>query len=49
MAFALGASFAVTIGPDEWKLGKMKLKKMATGEEVALDFTNVRDLLRKVG
>ena len=48
MADALGARFALTIGPDEWKLGKMKLKKLATGGEATLDFTNVEGMLREV-
>ncbi|HUJ73076.1 MAG TPA: His/Gly/Thr/Pro-type tRNA ligase C-terminal domain-containing protein, partial [Verrucomicrobiae bacterium] len=48
LADALGARFALTIGPDEWKLGKMKLKKLTTGEESTLDVTSIRGLLRKV-
>jgi histidyl-tRNA synthetase len=47
MADALGARFALTIGPDEWKLGKMKLKRLATGGEATLDFTNVKGTLRE--
>jgi len=48
LADALGARFALTIGPDEWKLGKMKLKKLATSVEATLDFTNVKGLLHEV-
>ena len=32
-ASAAGARFAVTIGPDEWSTGEVKLKNMATGAE----------------
>src|ERR1017187_720341 len=48
LADALEARFALTIGPDEWKLGKMKLKKLTTGGETTLDFTNVKGMLHEV-
>jgi histidyl-tRNA synthetase len=32
-ASALGARFAVVVGPEEWKSGEVKLKNMATSEE----------------
>jgi histidyl-tRNA synthetase len=48
MADALGARFALTMGPDEWKLGQMKLKRLATGVESTLDFANVKGMLREV-
>ncbi|HUJ09051.1 MAG TPA: histidine--tRNA ligase [Verrucomicrobiae bacterium] len=47
MADALGARFALTIGPDESKSQKYKLKKMATSEEKVLDLASVKELLRK--
>jgi histidyl-tRNA synthetase len=47
MADALGARFALTLGPEEWKVGKMKLKRLATGEEAMVDLANVKESLRK--
>ena len=47
MADALDARFALTLGPEEWKGGKMKLKRLATGEEATVPLTNVKELLRK--
>jgi len=47
MADALGARFALTLGPEEWKSGKMKLKRLATGEEATVPLTNVKEVLRK--
>jgi len=47
MADALDARFALTLGPEEWKAGTIKLKKLATGEETTVPLTNVKEVLGK--
>jgi len=42
-AVALGARFAVVVGPEEWRGGAVKLKNLAKGEEVTV---NVSELVK---
>lgn len=44
-ASASGARFALTVGPDEWKTGEVKLKTLATGSEERVQTDEVKKKL----
>lgn len=45
-ASALGARFALVVGPDEWKTGEVKLKNLHSGAEERVKVTEVPSRLR---
>ena len=45
----LGARYVGTLGDEELVTGQLRLKEMATGEEVTLDFDRITDYLNKKG
>ncbi len=47
VAVAAGARFALTIGPDEWTTGEVKLKDLSAGIEERIAVANVAARLRK--
>jgi histidyl-tRNA synthetase len=47
-ASASGAHFAMTIGPDEWKSGDVKLKNLSTGAEESVKLAHITARVRKI-
>jgi len=47
VAVAAGARFALTVGPDEWSTGEVKLKNLSAGTEERLAAANVAAKLKK--
>ena len=48
VAVAAGARFALTIGPDEWTTGEVKLKNLSVGTEGRISTVNVAAQLKKM-
>jgi histidyl-tRNA synthetase len=49
VAVAAGARFAVTIGPDEWSTGEVKLKNLSAGAEERVPTASLAARLKKTG